>query len=54
MARYLGILVYRLLTKGQAWVDRGAERFEQKRQQWEMASLIKRASANGFQLVPIQ
>jgi hypothetical protein len=22
MARYLGILVYRLLTKGQAWVDR--------------------------------
>jgi hypothetical protein len=23
MARYLGVLVYRLLTKGQTWVDRG-------------------------------
>lgn len=54
MARYLGILVYRLLTKGPAWVDRGAERFQQRRQQLEMASLIKRATANGFKLVPVQ
>ena len=26
MARYLGMLVCRLLTKGQTWVDRGAAR----------------------------
>jgi transposase len=30
MARYLAVLIYRLLTKGQAWVDRGAAKFEQK------------------------
>jgi len=53
MARYLGILVYRLLTKGQAWVDRGAARFEQKRKALNLASLQARALANGYRLVPI-
>jgi hypothetical protein len=45
MARYLAVLVYRLLTHGQAWVDRGAARFEQKRSEWEMASLNAKARA---------
>jgi transposase len=31
MARYLACIVYRLFTKGQAWVDCGAEQFEQNR-----------------------
>ena len=31
MARYLAVLIYRLMTKGEAWVDRGAAQFEQKR-----------------------
>ena len=31
MARYLAVLVYRLLTHGQAWVDHGAAKFEQRR-----------------------
>lgn len=53
MARYLGVLVYRLLTKGQAWVDQGAARFEQKRQVLNLASLQARAFANGYRLVPI-
>jgi transposase len=53
MARYLAVLVYRLLTHGQAWVDRGAARFEQKRSEWEMASLSAKARAKGFKLVPI-
>ena len=31
MARYLAVLIYRLLTQGEAWVDRGAAQFERKR-----------------------
>jgi transposase len=53
MARYLAILVYRMLTKGEAWVDQGAARFEQKREQLEIARLTSRAAAQGFRLVPI-
>jgi transposase len=53
MARYLAVLVYRMLTKGQAWVDRGATRFEQKRAQRELASLQWKALAKGFKLTPI-
>ena len=53
MAHYLALLVYRMLTKGQAWVDRGAKQFEQKRTEWELSSLKSKALANGFKLVPI-
>ncbi len=53
MARYLGVLVYRLLTKGQAWVDRGATRFEQNRKALNLASLQARALASGYRLVPV-
>lgn len=53
MARYLGVLVYRLMTKGQAWVDQGAARFEQKRKALNLASLQSRALANGYRLVPV-
>jgi transposase len=53
MARYLAVLVYRLLTKGQAWVDRGAAKFEHQRSEWELASLKSRALAKGFTLTPI-
>ena len=53
MARYLGVLVYRLMTKGQAWVDRGAARFEQKRKALTLASLQARALASGYRLVPV-
>jgi transposase len=53
MARYLAVLVYRLLTYGEAWVDRGAAKFEQRRSEWEMASLNSKALAKGFKLVPI-
>jgi transposase len=54
MARYLALLVYRLLTKGQAWVDQGAAQFEHKRQQREVAALTKRAALQGFKLVPAE
>ena len=39
MARYLAVLVYRLLTHWEAWVDRGAAKYEQRRSEWELASL---------------
>jgi transposase len=53
MAHYMACLVYRLLTKGQAWVDRGAAYYENKRQQREMVHLLKRAASAGMRLVPI-
>ena len=53
MARYLAVLVYRLLTHGEAWVDRGAAKFEQRRSERELASLNSKARAKGFKLVPI-
>lgn len=53
MARYLAVLVYRMLTKGQAWVDRGAAKFEQKRSDRELSSLKSKALAHGFKLTPV-
>ena len=53
MARYLALLIYRLLTRGQAWVDRGAAHFEQRRGERELATLHSKARAKGFALVPI-
>ena len=53
MARYLAVLVYRLLTRGQAWVDQGMAQFEQKREQRELALLLSKAQAKGFRLVPL-
>ncbi len=53
MARYLAVLVYRVLTHGEAWVDRGAAKFEQNRSERELRSLTSKALAKGFKLVPI-
>jgi len=53
MARYLACLVYRLLTKGVAWVDRGAAYYENKRHDRELIGLQRKAAANGMRLVPI-
>ena len=50
MGRYLAVLIYRLLTHGQAWVDRGAIRFERRRTEQELASLEFKARAYGFKL----
>src|SRR5947209_12526464 len=38
MARYLACLIYRMLTKGQAFVDRGAACYEQKRRERNSAT----------------
>ena len=47
IARYLACLVYRMLTHGQAWVDRGTQEFENKRAQREFSSLQRKAAALG-------
>jgi DNA-binding PadR family transcriptional regulator len=53
MARYLACIIYRLFTKGQAWVDRGAEQFEQHRQTRDLAKLQAQAGSRGYRLVPV-
>ena len=53
MARYLACLVYRLLTKGQAYVDRGATHFESKRTEREVRALRRKAAELGMQLVAV-
>jgi hypothetical protein len=53
MARILAELVYRLFTRGQDWVDRGAAQHEQTRREKELARLASLARANGLQLVPL-
>ncbi len=52
MARYLACLIYRLFTKGQEWVDRGAQHFERKREQAQLSALERKAAAMGLRLVP--
>jgi hypothetical protein len=51
MARYLACLIYRMFLHGQAWVDRGAREFENKRAQRQFLALQKQAAAQGFKLV---
>lgn len=53
MARYLACLIYRLLTKGAAWVDRGAAYYESQREERELQALRRRAAARGLTLVPV-
>jgi len=53
MARTLACLYYRLVTKGQAWLDRGTEAFEQQKQDRELASLQRKARSFGLQVVPV-
>lgn len=52
MARYLACLVYRMVTKGQAYVDRGAAHYEAKRKEKERVALQRRAALLGLKLVP--
>jgi transposase len=51
MARTLACIFYRLLTKGEAYVDRGTAEFEHKHQERELAILQRRARALGMQVV---
>jgi transposase len=52
MAHYLARLVYRLVTKGQEYVDRGAAYYERKRADRDMTYLKRKAAELGLKLVP--
>jgi transposase len=52
MAAHLARLIYRMLTHGQAWVDRGAQEHETQRTKRETLSLQRKAAALGFRLEP--
>ena len=52
MARYLGCLVYRMLTHGQEWVDKGVKAFEEKNHQRELNELKRKAAELGLILSP--
>ena len=54
MARKLACLFYRLLTKGQQYVDKGAEYYETRHREQQLRSLSKRAQQLGMQVVPAQ
>lgn len=54
MAHFLACLVYRLLTKGQEYIDRGAAYFEKKRSERQVAMLQRQAAQLGLQLVPVR
>ena len=51
MAAYLARQIYRMLTKGEEWVDRGAEEFEKRHKQRKRAILERMASDLGCRLV---
>ncbi len=51
-ARKLATLIYRLLRWGQAYVDEGAEAFEQRYQEIRMRTLKIKASELGYELLP--
>ena len=52
MARKLACLFYRLLTKGQQYVDKGAAYYESRHREQQVRFLIKRAHQLGLQIVP--
>ena len=52
MARVLACLYYRLVMKGQRWVDQGIEEFKRRSEQRELALLQRKAQKHGMQLVP--
>jgi transposase len=54
MARKLACLFYRLLTKGQQYVDKGAAYYESRHREQQIRTLIKRARQLGLQVLPPQ
>jgi len=52
MAAHLARLIYRMLTRGQAWVDRGAAEHQKRRCEREKMALERKATAMGFRLIP--
>jgi len=53
MAHYLARLVYRLVTRGQEYVDRGAAYYERQRAQRDLMHLQRKAAELGLKLAPL-
>jgi hypothetical protein len=45
-------MIYFMLTRGEAFVDHGQQRYEEQQRQRSIAALKRRAAALGFQLNP--
>ena len=52
VAHKLARMVYFMLTRGEAFVDQGQQRYEEQQRQRSIAALRRRASALGFQITP--
>lgn len=52
-ARKLACLIYRMVTKGQAYCDMGAEKYEQRVNEQQVKNLKKRAKQLGYELSEI-
>lgn len=52
MARKLACLFYRLLTKGQQYVDKGAAYYESRHREQQVRSILRRASQLGLKVLP--
>jgi transposase len=52
VAHKLARLVYFMLTRGEAFVDQGQQRYEEQQRQRSIAALKRRAAALGFELNP--
>ena len=48
--RKLARMVYFMLTRGEAFVDKGQQHYEEQQRQRSIAALKRRAAALGFQL----
>lgn len=48
----LARMVYFMLTRGEAFVDRGQQHYEEQQRQRAIAALRRRATALGFQIPP--
>lgn len=53
-AHKLARMVYFMLTRGQAYVDQGQQRYEDLQRQRSIAALKRRAAALGFQINPVE
>jgi transposase len=52
VAHKLARMVYIMLTRGEAFVDRGQQHYEEQQRQRSIDALRRRASALGFQITP--
>ena len=53
VAHKLARMVFMMITRGEAYVDQGQQRYEAQQRQRSVTALKRRAAAMGFSLAPI-